>query len=213
MDEIPADINERMELHNQSVLLASAQKKLQEGRRLTVSERKAVEDATNSKQRAVELPFMERMPKKEFIERFGGSPKVHLEWEKRWGFPWNAGERFVNVLDCVRWFREYVAGDFESSSNDPDNHAWRLKKAQADREELRLAKENSELLHVEDVDRDFRSYAMHISDAIESIENISHEAYQIMLAALARMTDEYNLSNITTNSAEEDQRSPQPGAE
>ena len=189
---------DRLELHNKALLIESAQGKLANGRRLTKQEIKAVEDADNEKKRANDLPFMRRLPKKEYIERFGGSNRVYLEWERRWGFPWNEGERHVNALEILCWYRAHVAGGTESTTVDPDDHAMRLKKAQADREELRLARDRGELLHVSEVDEDFRKYGSKMAEAIDAVGAVSKDAQQIMLDALNGISQEFGIEDEAT---------------
>ncbi len=189
---------ERLELHNKALLIQSAQSKLRDGRRLTKQEIKAVEDADNAKKREHDLPFMRRMPKGEYIERFGGSSKVYIEWSRRWGFPWPDGEKHVNALEILCWYREHVANGSESATVDPDDHSARLKRAQADREELRLARDRAELLHVSEVEEDFRLWAGKIAEAIDALGAISKDAQQVMLDALDGVMQEFGIADEET---------------
>ncbi len=191
-------ITEKLDVHNQAILIASAKEKLASGKRLSVHEKKACEDAETNKRRADELPFMRRMPKKEYIERFGGSRKVYNEWEARWQFPWQGGEKHVNTLEILCWYRDHVSAGTESASLDPDDHATRLKKAQADRQEILLAKDRGELLPVDEVVKDFRHFGMRIQEAVESLETISPDAYRIMLDALRDLEISFALDGTET---------------
>lgn len=138
-------------MHNKSLLIKSAQEKLRNGKRLTKQEIAAVDDAQNEQAKARDLPYMRRMPKKDFIELFGGSSKVYIEWHKRWGFPWDPRRAHVDAIEALAWYRQFVADGPDTPRTPADDDAQRLKRAQADKAELELDLLRGDVIRVEEL--------------------------------------------------------------
>lgn len=138
---------DKLAIHNQGLLVASAQKKLAAGKRLTKAEIAAVGSTERNASKKRDLPYFERMPKGEYITFFGGSSKVYIEWHLRHGFPWVPELNHVDVIAVHRWYRETFAHPPSSDANVADDA--RYKRARREREELRLECEKRRFVSVE----------------------------------------------------------------
>jgi hypothetical protein len=151
-----------LEKHNRDVLILEAQAKLAAGKKLTRQQITAVEAAEAEKRKAHDLPYMEAMPKGEFVERFGGTFLVYINWRKRYGFPWPEDRSAtVNVLEVLKWFRDWLAAnpnqtlEGQAAADDrPADASDRLHAAKAQMAELQLKTMLGDYVHVDDARAD-----------------------------------------------------------
>lgn len=115
--------------------LETAVRKLEQGKRLTQKETAAVEHAGE-----VARLYLRAMPKRQFIERFDGSNKVYLDWEKKHGFPWNDKAGGVNVFAVVAWYRKVFIDGTESVSQELAQQRQRQEEAKTRKLELEAEK-------------------------------------------------------------------------
>lgn len=154
-------------------LVESAREKQRAGKTPTTAEIRAVDEAQTAANRRRDLPYLERMPKREFIAQFGGSSKVYLEWHRDRGFPWSPGEDYVDAMAAIRWLREAVAGGHAIS--DEQDHAARLKKAQADKAELELERMRGQLVDVDEILIDVGRVGAKLREGIEQLDVAGQE--------------------------------------
>lgn len=159
---------EKLREHNLAKLVTSAETKAKAGQQLSTAEINAVEQAQLQSNRRRDLPYLERMPKREFIATFGGSSKVYLDWHRERGFPWVPNEDYVDAIAAMRWMREAAAGQHETT---PEKlHAARLKKAQADKAELELDRLRGKLVEVDEILVDVGRVGAKLREGIEELE-------------------------------------------
>lgn len=101
----------RLEKHNDALLIKSAAEKLKAGKRLTKAEIAAASKAEKQQAQARELPYLQNMPKGDYLALFGGSSKVYIDWQKVHGFPWTPDSNTVDAVEIHKWYRTAFASD------------------------------------------------------------------------------------------------------
>lgn len=105
-DEAAISIADRIERQQQAQLVKSAQSKISAGDTPTKAELSAFrkfEKATRAKHGQA---YLRAMPKGDFLDTFGGSSKVYIEWHNNYGFPWRKKAGEVSLVDVLQWYRK-----------------------------------------------------------------------------------------------------------
>lgn len=187
----PLSVSDTLQRHNDRVLLESAQRKLKEGKKLSREERLTVSRVEASRASAAAMPYLTAMPKGAFLELFGGSSKVYIDWRKRDGFPWPIDKDVVDVIAIVRWCRQRTVDVNTSAGRDDADHDQRLKAAKADLAELELAKRRGEVVTLADLLADVGMFGDKMREGIELIGRLNPECQQIMMAKVTEAEQDF----------------------
>lgn len=104
-------VSQRLEQQELLRLSRAAQAKIQAKQPLTRAERTALARFEQQQTRTHGVRYVRAMPKGDFLDLFGGSSKVYIEWRTRYGFPWPESAGTVDVLEVGRWYRrQFVDG-------------------------------------------------------------------------------------------------------
>lgn len=181
---------ETLEAHNRDVLILTAKEKLSAGKKLTKQEIAAVEAAEKEKQRGHDLPYMRRMPKGEYIERFGGNNQSYINWRQRYGFPWPDRSDTVDAIACLCWYRDYFAESAGKALAPADNGApvgaeARYRDAKAAMAEVQLKALLGEYLHADDVKADEATLLATVRGFVEGLPRQYQEEWTDLISEVA----------------------------